>query len=387
MKRVIPLHHDHFLAVTVALICGLVTVGAVRQQSTSASTSAEQPVSPASTSQQEIDPAKVVGNKACVQCHKSEEAAWQQSSHAKKSYDMLKTNPKAKEFAEKIGIEASQIAQGSSVCTSCHGTRQQREGPIHMLTGNSCESCHGGSGPQHTGWFKVHSDFGGENITRKRETEAHFEARTANCAKLGMNRSADIYALAKNCYQCHTVGNEDVVKAGHPAGNARFEFAAWVQGEVRHNFQLDQKTNAEAPTLWTQSRFGDLRTAADRKRLMYVIGQLVDLEVSLRNRGRATAKGSFVTATGKRITSAQKNLKKIDKLVSLDEVKAALAAAGNIKRSRMRKVEKGDNKFFGDIADQIAVVAQKLADSHDGSQLAGIDKLLPKDGKGTVYQP
>ena len=236
----------------------------------------------AATVGQEIKTAHVLGSTACQECHQSEINAWQQSAHAKKSFAMLKTNPKAKEFGSELGI--ADVTSGSAVCTTCHGLRQGEAAQLTVLSGNSCEACHGGAGPREGSWFAIHSDYGGKDVDRDAETQAHFQQRIAQCEELGMNGSGNIYELAKNCYECHTVPDETVVNAGHPTGNPQFEFLAWVQGEVRHNYQMNQKENAAAPTLWTNARFTEGRTEQGRHRLMYVVGQLVDLEVSLRNR-------------------------------------------------------------------------------------------------------
>ncbi len=50
-----------------------------------------------------------------------------------------------------------------------------------------------------------------------------------------MIRLHAIYDLAKTCYGCHVVPQEDLVnKGGHRAGSA-FELVSWSQGEVLHN--------------------------------------------------------------------------------------------------------------------------------------------------------
>ncbi len=343
--------------------------------------------------QQQIDPAKVLGHNECAECHKSEVAAWQQSSHATKSFTMLTTNPKAKDFAAKLGITAAQLTT-TSVCTTCHGTQQELNGQVMALGGNSCEACHGAAGPKtggagELGWFRVHSYYGQDIKDRAKESEEHAQQRIAYCDRMGMNRSADVYDIAKNCYQCHTVPIENVVnQAGHPTGNAEFEFVAWAQGELRHNFQMNQSVNAEAPTLWTDPLWnGAARTAQGRKRLMYVVGQLVDLEVSLRNRGAAIDKGAFATAAGKRVGAAQSNLQKIDGLVALPEVKRALEALKPITRVKLLIVKADDKPLYDAAADEVAAAAKALVQNHDGSQLAAVDALVPGIAKGQVFQP
>ena len=137
-------------------------------------------------------------------------------------------------------------------CTTCHGT-QQNDANLKAV---SCESCHGAAGGD-SGWLKVHNFFGADldpkdRASREKEAEADYHKRLADCDRLGMRRSDNLYALAKNCFECHTVPNETLVNEGqHPTETKAFEIVEFSQGDVRHNFQLNQAENAEAPTLWT----------------------------------------------------------------------------------------------------------------------------------------
>ena len=334
--------------------------------------------------QAKLDAANVLGNDACKKCHEAEVNAWLKSKHATTSFAMLTTSPKAKEFADKLKIPAGDIATGKAICTECHGTRQGAAGNIQMLSGNSCESCHGASGPQAGGWFALHSDFGGEGVKRDAETADHYQARLASCDKAGMNRGENIYDLAKNCYSCHTVTNEDLVDvAGHPAGNPTFEFLAFSRGEVRHNFQQDQKKNALAPTLWTDPLHHAGRTAEGRARVKYVVGQMVDLEVSLQKRAGAEGKGNYAKAAGTRITAAKKKLEAVQKQVAIPEVQEALDALKPITTIKLLIIKPEDKPLFDKASQAVAAAAQKFSTGNDGSKLAALDSLLPKDVKGT----
>ena len=98
--------------------------------------------------------------------------------------------------------------------------------------------------------------------------------------------------------------NEDLqTKTDHPKGSANFELASWVAGDVAHNLFLDAKKNADAPSLWMDET---KRTPAERKRLLYVLGQMADLEVSLRNLAAASADDAYSTPwpTGRRRPAA-----------------------------------------------------------------------------------
>ena len=231
-----------------------------------------------------------MGYTACVKCHDPEIAAWQASRHFTGFAKTLST-PKAGDFADKVGVPRAEITQ-KGMCADCHG--QQAEGTTpHSITGVSCESCHGASGGA-GGWLKTHSSYDGKEAVRPRETPEtpeHKLMRHETVDKAGMVRPAHMYALAKNCLGCHTVPNEDLqTKTDHPKGSASFELSSWVAGDVAHNLLLDPKKNAEAPSLWMDETE---RTPAERKRLLYVFGQMADLEVSLRNLAAASAAGAI----------------------------------------------------------------------------------------------
>jgi len=336
---------------------------------------------------QDIDPSKVVGQQACAQCHQAEVAAWEKSPHALKSWSLLEKG-EAKEIAGRLGIGSP---TADHRCTICHGTQQATSN----LKAVSCESCHGAAGGE-SGWLEVHSFFGAgldpkKSASREKETEADYHQRLAECDRLGMRRSDNLYALAKNCFQCHTVPSETLVNEGqHPTESKGFEMVEFSQGDVRHNFQLDQAKNAEAPTLWTDARFAsDGRTAAGRRTLMYVVGQLAACEVSLRSRATATKRGNFLKATNKRILKLKGNLEDIHaethKGAPIQEVQEVLKALKTLKRSSLRKVAAQDSTTFGDLADLVAQAGQKLASSYNGNDWGEVK--VPKKAKGEVYQP
>jgi hypothetical protein len=117
------------------------------------------------------------------------------------------------------------------------------------------------------------------NVAKAAETPEHRQQREENSVAHGMNNPHNVYLIAKQCYNCHTVPNEQLVNVGgHQAGSKDFELVAWSQGMVRHNFLRTGGTaNAES-------------TAA-QLRVMYVVGVMTDLEYSLRAVAAATQKG------------------------------------------------------------------------------------------------
>jgi len=332
---------------------------------------------------QDIDPNKVVGHKACAECHQSEIAAWEKSAHATQSWSLLEKG-EAQKIAERLDVGD---ATSDQRCTTCHGTQQKGDN----LKAVSCESCHGAAGGE-SGWLEVHNFFGADldpkdRTSREKETEEDYHKRLADCDRLGMRRSDNLYALAKNCIECHTVPNETLVNEGqHPTETKAFEVVEFSQGEVRHNFQLNQAENAAAPTLWTDARFAtDDRSAAGRRSLMYVVGQLAACEVSLRSRATATGRGKFLTATNKRILDIKGNLEDIHEEAAIKEVQEVLDALEPLKRSLLRKVTDQDPTTYGNLAELVAQAGQQVASSYSGNDWG--DVKVPKKTKGKAYQP
>lgn len=339
--------------------------------------------------EQDVDPARVIGHQQCAKCHQSELSAWSQSHHAMESYALL-SKPEAGEITKKLGIPQATQDQR---CTTCHETQRHGGG----LKAVSCESCHSHAGPQgRGGWIDVHHDLGpGLNppptwSDRSRETVQHFTSRMQACGGLGMRKSENLYRLARNCFECHAVGNETLVNlGGHPAGKVGkegIEFLAWSQGEVRHNFLADPASNAEAATAWLAARTGEARTVETHKRLMFVVGQIALLEVGLRNRARATQRGNFLDAANKRILGAKATLAKITTRVQIDELDSVVAITKTLKRTTLRKLHPQDPATYGEMADMVAFAGHAVSNS-DATHWQKIDRLLPRRYKGDVFQP
>ena len=166
------------------------------------------------------DPAKIVGANACAECHKQEAEAWKATRHFKTFSEMPRKAP-AKQISEKMGLRR---IKSESVCLTCHFTVQQKNDKPEVVSGISCESCHGAA----QDWIKVHSGFSGK--TAKTESKAEEAARWKLAESKGMIRRHSLYQLATNCYSCHVVPKEALVnKGGHKPGSA-FNLVSWSQG-------------------------------------------------------------------------------------------------------------------------------------------------------------
>ena len=304
----------------------------------------------------ERDPAKIVGPDSCADCHAAEIAVWNATTHFGNK-DIHKT-PAAKAIAEKLGIKR---IKNEALCQTCHFTTQPKGKRMRVIAGVSCESCHGAAKE----WVDIHHDYGGGSVTRDTEAAEHKKKRFEETAAAGMIRPDQTYHVAENCYQCHTVPEEKLVnEAGHPAGSD-FELVAWLQGEVRHNYFItDGVENREAP--------GDLNEA-NHKRVLYVLGRMLDLEYGLQGLAKATVEGEYLEAMKMRVMGAMEKLKEIQgkSQAASGAIGEMLDAAGKAKLAPNNAAE------LTGTAEKVREIAQQFAADHDGSQLADVDSLLP----------
>lgn len=323
-------------------------------------------------------PERVVGSESCKECHKSEYAAWTETKHSKN-------------FARIDSDSGKKIAQqygGTEACQQCHSTPHTDTAKFATAeVGVSCESCHSPAGGP-DGWLKVHSDYGGKDLKRTDETEAHLKERLAKCDEAGMIRPSKAYDLARNCFSCHIVSDEKLLAAGHKAGQSDFDLIAWMQGEVRHNFQVDQKVNAESPSL-LKARYGT--TAEQRKRILLVVNKMAELEALLRNLGTISPGSLKEKYAGRRgwAGRAEEVFESLDEevgeAIDNEQVKAAVDVVKGIELGRKFK----DQEAAKEAADKLAQIARDFAQSNDGSGLEGLDELIDDLDKpvGKLYTP
>jgi hypothetical protein len=299
------------------------------------------------------DPVKIVGPNACAECHKQETEAWKASHHFKTFREMPRRK-EANEIAEKMGV---QRIRSESLCLTCHYTVQQKESRKQPIAGISCESCHSAG----EDWVKIHSQFSGK--TEKTETKAEAEARWKLAESKGMIRPSSLYRLAKNCYACHVVPQEDLVnKGGHPAGSA-FELLSWSQGEVRHN-------------TWHSKGKENVVAGAARKRMLYLVGLGVELETGLRAVSRATARRLYAFQMAKRVDRARKQLAAAAKAVpNVPEV------AKMVEYAYSAGLKLNNERFLTVAAEGVSKLIVSITEKYDGSTMTGLDSLIPAADK------
>jgi hypothetical protein len=299
------------------------------------------------------DPAKVMGSNACAECHKSE-AEVLKGTHHFSTFRDLPRDKKARDIANKMGVKRLKVG---SMCLDCHFTTQVSGAKVKAIAGISCESCHS----EGKDWIKVHSGYSGKK--KETETKAEAKIRWEKTEASGMIRPKSIYALAKNCYSCHVTPRENLVNVGGHSAGSKFELVSWSQGEVRHN-------------LWYGNGKENKPASAERKRLMFVVGLVVEAETSLRAVGKATQKKTYAVKMAGRASRARKRLAGAAKILpNVPELASAAKAA------QAAGLKLNNDKELSAAADKVAAAGKQISAKYDGSTFAAIDKAIPGPAK------
>ncbi len=303
----------------------------------------------------EIDPTKIVGATKCGECHKYEVEAWKLTPHFR-TFDTMHRSADGQKIAAALGIKR---IKSESACLTCHYTVQTKAGIAEPIAGVSCESCHGAAAD----WINVHND---KKLSR--------EERRSKSVAAGMIRPDNIYSVAANCFQCHLVPNEKLVNTGgHTAGTPGFELVAWSQGMVRHNFLTPEGEEGKV----------NKEDNANRKRMMFATGAILDLEYSLRGVGSATEKATYGITMARRVAGLKKKIEEIQKAAPTDEMAEIITAVKDVALKLNNKDQ------LDQAADKVAELGKKFVEKETGDKLAGLDPLLPKPDqyRGKSYQP
>lgn len=330
----------------------------------------------------DFNSSRVMGHAACVDCHRTEVAAWQRMKHAKGVFDLL-LGPAAREYAEKLNIPAEEITH-SSLCVDCHATRTQNYlGHDTVIAGVTCEACHNPAGGP-DGWLNAHAVYGPVGTRRDDEAYDHYVERVRRCRSAGQIRPDDLYAMSKRCLACHLVGDEELVnEGGHKLGGVRFELLKNMSGEVRHNSHLNQRENEIVSSLWLHDLRHEDRNAEARMATVYVVGQLVKAELALRHLATAEdPEGDYAVGLAELFDATLGNLEDtdVDELVDVADKNRDLCD-----RLLDGDFETGDEEIV-EAAESFSSLAQEYAagngDGLEDVELPNIDEELAK-----AYQP
>lgn len=298
-----------------------------------------------------LDPHKVVGSESCEKCHAAEASVWKKTPHHE-TFLTLHRKPEAQQIAKKLGIASF---KHDAACIKCHYTMQSQSGGLEPLSGVSCESCHGAA----KDWLEVHHNYGGEGFKREQESAQHRLQRLRDSIAGGMRNPVNVYLVAQSCYRCHTVPDESLVNVGgHKPGSLDFEFVAWSQGMVRHNFLRDN---------------GQSNSTSDpaHLRLMFVSGMIADLEFSLRATAAATEKATFGVTSAQRAARAAKRIEAAQSKIQqplLDDIITIFKAVS---------LKLNNSEQLSQAADQVAKLGIRFAATVDGRALEAIQPFIP----------
>jgi len=282
---------------------------------------------------------KVQSVNECSECHEGEVEVWKETKHFK-TFKKFSQNKDAKKIARIMGVK--RIKKATTICTSCHYTVGVKRGKKKVISGISCESCHAPSAD----WIDLHSDYGGKGIKKNQESAAHKKQRFADMEKHGMNRPANIYGWAKNCYNCHIVAREKLVnKGGHKAGSD-FKLFKRTQDKILHT---DKATGKKA-------------------KLIKLIGYAVELEMSLRAVGEASGGNKYSDKMIKRAKDALSNLKKANGAVNKAEISTVIAM------TKSASIKAGNASALNSISDAISVAARITVEDEMGYRYASLDR-------------
>ncbi|MEM7311575.1 MAG: multiheme c-type cytochrome [Planctomycetota bacterium] len=236
----------------------------------------------------EFNANKVLGYEQCQKCHGEQVTVLKQHPHFSHARPMQR-DPAAIAMAKKLGGKS---VKRSDRCIRCHYTPQESNRGLRAISAVSCESCHGPS----QDWILVHNVYGDASVTRDKETPSHKMERHSRSIELGMRHPSHVYTLARSCFRCHIIDDEELVNiAGHKDRSLNFDFVAWSQGNMRHNF------------LRTQAAYNAVSDPT-RLQTMYVVGLLTDIEYSLRSVSKATKRGTYATNNAIRCRQLQSKL-------------------------------------------------------------------------------
>lgn len=300
------------------------------------------------------DPAKIEGPEACAECHRDEAIVWKKTHHFTTFREMPRSED-AEKIAKKMKIKR---IKSESLCLNCHFTTQKKGNVVEPVSGISCELCHAVG----KDWIKLHAEFSGMK-KKNLESPAQAAARWKKSEQLGMIRPKALYTLAKNCYGCHVVPQEKLVNVGGHTPGSEFELVSWSQGEVRHN-------------LWYSKGAENTKASTNRKRMMYIVGMVVEFETALRAVGKATQKKTYAIKMAKRASAARKKLATIVKaLPGVPELANILTVA------KTAGLKLNNDAALTKVADRIALEAVSLVTKYDGSKFAKVDPMIPGPDK------
>ena len=110
---------------------------------------------------------------------------------------------------------ASDRSSAATMCTQCHYTRAE-PGRARCGWWPACRANRATAG-RPIGW-RFMPTTAARASRRRQESAEHRAKRVEESIARGMNNPHNIYLIARQCYDCHTVPNERLVNVGRPPG-------------------------------------------------------------------------------------------------------------------------------------------------------------------------
>lgn len=291
-----------------------------------------------------VDPQNIVLSERdprspCGECHTSEYEVWRETAHASQFAELHK-KPAAPEILQALGLRVAKRQE--AICMRCHYTVGS---DLKAIAGVSCESCHGPARQ----WLPLHNDL--ENPADN--------AQLSQAA--GMLRpSGNLYAVAANCFECHTVPVEELVNVGgHKTGSPSFDLVDRVS-QIRHNFLHERHGETG----------GNREPSPERKRVMFALGRMLAYEFAVRGVAEASAQGRYFKAMESRAKAAFKDLQEVAVAADLDAAKEILAIGGET------RLIPDNREALLAAAERMREVGQRFGSSSGGAGLSALDRLI-----------
>ncbi|MGD2067370.1 MAG: multiheme c-type cytochrome [Gemmatimonadota bacterium] len=304
-----------------------------------------------------IDPERIVLSERdnrvpCGECHEAEYEVWVETPHAT-GFETMHRTESARSILRALGLRVTKRQE--SLCMRCHYTVKAPE--LQAIAGVSCESCHGPA----RDWIDIHNDWGPGVEHPDQEDPQHRAQRVEAATDAGMLRpSGDLYAVAANCFECHTVPFEELVnEGGHKAGSGSFDLVEWSE-RIRHNF-VHRQWGGEG---------GNREPSQERKRAMLLVDRILKYEFGLRGVAVATVEGSYQKAMERRTTGAYEELDAIARIVELPELVDIVEIGADL------DLVPGNEEALTAAADRIREVARAFTPGVESMDLAALDPLL-----------
>ena len=288
--------------------------------------------------------------KPCGECHQNEVAVWKGTKHWS-GFDAMHKKESALNILTAMGYRTAKRQE--AVCMRCHYT--VGAAATTAIAGVSCESCHGAA----RDWIDVHNKFAGGAKDSRDETPANRATRLGAARAAGMlSPSTDLYGVAANCFDCHTIPMEKLVNdGGHKAGNKSFDLVAGI-GKIRHNF-IGSGTSGTNRAI-----------SPERRREIFVVGRLLAYEYALRAAAQATVEGAYSEQVVTNASAALKRLQEVNSAARHPAIDEVLATG------RKAKLVAGNAAEILAAANQIRTIGQRYASTLNGATLAALDPVI-----------